>query len=263
MLARLFPDLSRGVARRAIRAGAVFVNDRRCRVAGRLVRPGDRLRLAAVRQAPIPAPLQILYEDDCLIAVDKPAGMPSAPTRTAATGSAQDALARQLRQRDGRSEPLWAVHRLDTETSGVLLFAKRRTAAARLSAAFRDRDVDKRYLALVAGHPATNGDCIALPLRGDGRLARVAPDGKPARTDWQVRRRNDATTLLAVHPHTGRMHQIRVHLQAIGHPVVGDRRYGGPAAARLMLHAERIDFPHPTDGRRIEIRSAPPTPLTT
>ena len=246
-------------ARRLLAAGAVFLNGRRCRVASRTVQPGDTLQVSSDTPPAAAPPLIILYEDDTVIAVDKPAGMPSAPTRQAASGSAVDTLRTQLRARDRRPAALWVVHRLDAETSGVLVFARTRAAAAALSQAFATQHVEKTYLARVAGTVAEDAGTIDLPLRSEGRRTVVADDGKLAVTAWRVVHRSGATTLLEVRPRTGRLHQIRAHLRAIGHPVVGDRRYGGPPGPRLLLHATRVRLPLPSASTVREIVSpAPP-----
>lgn len=261
VLAALLPDTSRGAARRLIADGRVFVDGRRCRVASRPVRAGNVLHVAPeAAAAPVAAAtaLPILYEDEDVIAIDKPCGMASAPTRTAAAGTAHDAVLETLRARKRAPARLWVVHRLDVGTSGVLLFAKTREAAAALSAAFAEGRVQKDYLARVARAPSTRAGTIDLPLATEGRRARVAPTGRPARTDWKVLTTDAAGTLLRLHPRTGRMHQLRAHLQAIGHPIVGDRAYGGPPGERLMLHAERVTIPHPRTGVTITIEAAWP-----
>lgn len=260
VLPQLVPGLSRGQARRLIAAGAVFVDGRRCRVASRPVRAGARLRVEedAPALAQAPAPAAILYEDDACLAVDKPAGMPAAPTRTAAAGTALDELRQHLRRRDGRPRELWPVHRIDRETSGILLFAFDAGAAGRLGAAFADRRVEKEYRAWVAGVTADDAGTVRAPLRAERRRAVVDDAGRAAETHWWVIERQADRTLLRVVPITGRMHQIRAHLAAIGHAVIGDRVYGGPRAARLMLHASRLRFPHPRSGEWVEVRSSPP-----
>ncbi|MEO6026923.1 MAG: RluA family pseudouridine synthase [Candidatus Binatia bacterium] len=250
-LARLLPETSRGAARRLIADGRVFVNGRRCQVASRTIWPGTVLRVtgqpgtAAEPEAAPAAGLPILHEDATLIAIDKPAGMPSSPTRTASAGTAQTTLEQQLLARDGRATRLFVVHRLDAGTSGVLLFAKTSTAAAALGAAFSESRIEKVYVARVPGSPATPHGTIELALATAGRKTIVSTSGRPARTDWEVVTTDARSTLLRLRPDTGRMHQLRVHLRAIGHPIAGDRLYGGPAAPRLMLHAERLVVPHP------------------
>jgi len=257
-LADLVTDLSRTQARRLIDNGSVFVDGRRCRIASRVVRAGDRLRVESDPRMTEPMRLVILYEDETCLAVDKPAGMPAAPTRSAAVGTALDVAERQLRQRDGRACTVWLVHRLDAPTSGVLLFAKSRRAAAALSRAFQLQLVTKIYLARIVGRPVQSAGSIDRSLRNIGGRSAVRTDGRPAHTEWEVVSSDGHTSLVQLRPTTGRMHQLRVHLQAIGHPIVGDRLYGGPPAPRLMLHAATLIFPHPTTGRRIEIRSPIP-----
>lgn len=266
-LAQLVPELSRGEARRLIAAGSVFVDGARCRVASRMVSAGARLRMAGETAETSPVTLPIVYEDVDCIAIDKPADMPAAPTRSAAAGTALDALADQLGRREGRRVRLWLVHRLDAPTSGVLLFAKTRVAAGTLGKAFQDRVVTKTYVARVDSaaetsplHGSESGH-IALALRNVGGRAKVVADGKPARTEWQVLQRDGGTMLLQLRPITGRLHQLRAHLHASGHPIVGDRLYGGPPAPRLMLHAATLSFPHPRSGERIEISAPVPVEL--
>ncbi len=263
-LARLLPETSRGAARRLIADGRVFVDGRRSRVASRPVHAGSVLHVAsaaAVADAASAGAPPILYEDADLLAIDKPAGMASAPTRLASAGTARDVVTEALRARKRGPARLWVVHRLDAGTSGVLVFAKTRAAAAALSAAFAEGRVEKQYLARVAGAPSAAEGRIELAIAAAGRRARVDAKGRPARTDWETVARDGRGTLLRLRPRTGRMHQLRVHLQAVGHPIVGDRAYGGPAASRLMLHAERLVVPHPRTGAPIEIRSLSPTAL--
>ena len=262
------PELSRGAARRLIAAGSVFVDGVRCRVASRTVRAGTRLRVADEAPATPSITLSILHEDPECIAIDKPADMPAAPTRSAASGTALDVLAEQLTQRDGRRVQLWLVHRLDAPTSGVLLFAKTRTAAAALGKAFQDRAVRKTYVARVGigvGESPLRTDeagVIDLPLRNIGGRAKVALDGKPAHTEWRVLQRDEATVLVLLHPITGRLHQLRAHLRASGHPILGDRLYGGPSAPRLLLHAATLSFTHPRSGAPVEVAAATPESLS-
>lgn len=263
-------DVSRGAARRLIELGAVFLNGRRCRVASRLARSGDRVRIAAAAsgrggtEAATNAPLRVVYEDEALIAIDKPAGMPAAPTRTAAAGTAHDQLRAQLRAAGAESR-LWLVHRLDTGTSGVMVFARRGSAASALSRAFQNQAVSKTYVAVVAGVVAGASGHVVLPIAAAGGRAAIAAAGagKSAQTDWCVRGRASDRTLLELTPRTGRMHQLRVHLAAIGHPIAGDRLYGGPPAPRLMLHASVLCLPHPERDAVIELRAPLPDVFAT
>lgn len=263
------PELSRGAARRLIAAGSVFVDGVRCRVASRTVRAGARLRIAGEAPETASITLSIVYEDAECVAIDKPADMPAAPTRSAASGTALDVLAEQLTQRDGRRVQLWLVHRLDAPTSGVLLFAKTSAAAAALGKAFQSRTVRKTYVARVGSGGAESllrtdeSGAIDLPLRNVGGRAKVADDGKAAHTEWRVLQRDDATMLVQLHPITGRLHQLRAHLHAVGHPILGDRLYRGPSAPRLLLHAATLSFPHPRTGERVEVAAPLPETLRT
>jgi 23S rRNA pseudouridine1911/1915/1917 synthase len=259
VLARLLPATSRGAARRLIADGRVFVNGRRCRVASRPVHAGNVLHVASAEDVAIAtsaAPPAIVYEDADVLAVHKPVGMATAPTRIAAAGTALDLLTEALRARKRGPARLWVVHRLDAATSGVLLFAKTREAAAVLSKAFAEGRVEKDYLARVAAVPPASSGRIDLALATEGRRTRVSPSGRAARTDWEVVRTDAEGTVLRLRPRTGRMHQLRVHLAAIGHPILGDRAYGGPRAPRLMLHAERLALPHPRTGAMLEVRAS-------
>jgi tRNA pseudouridine32 synthase/23S rRNA pseudouridine746 synthase len=153
---------------------------------------------------------------------------------------------------------MYAAHRLDLDTSGLLILARRRKAEAALKAQFAARSVRKTYLAVVRGQPEDQGR-IDLPLaRLGGTPPRNVVDpvaGLPAQTRWQVLRRGPEDTLLALFPETGRSHQLRVHLAAVGFPIVGDRLYGGAPAARLMLHAWRLVLRHPWSGEELSLQA--------
>jgi 23S rRNA pseudouridine1911/1915/1917 synthase len=259
-IAASLADVSRGRARRLIDAGSAFVEGRRCRIASRIVRAGERVRVV-VAETPGAVTLRVLYEDDDVIVVDKPSGMATAPTRQAAAGTVHEALRGDLRRRGGGEARLWVVHRLDAATSGVVAFARNAAAARALSRAFQEQLVEKRYVALVSGGPERDEGRIDSPIEVLGGRARVSERGKAASTSWRVRTRGEHDTLLELEPRTGRMHQLRVHLAALGHPVVGDRLYGGGAASRLMLHAEGMRFPHPRSGERIEVCAALPAEI--
>ncbi|PKN57546.1 MAG: RNA pseudouridine synthase [Deltaproteobacteria bacterium HGW-Deltaproteobacteria-14] len=204
--------------------------------------------------------LVVLYEDRDVVAVDKPSGLLSVPGR--GPGLEDSAATRLARDR----AHAWPAHRLDMDTSGVLLFALRRKAEAELHRQFRDRVPRKVYLARVAGHPADDAGLIDLPLAHEGGAprSRVDPAGKPARTRWRVLERDpDGSALLELRPETGRSHQLRVHLLALGHPILGDRFYAPPAvvalAPRLMLHAASLTLRHPYSGDPLTIEAqAPP-----
>lgn len=197
-----------------------------------------------------------LHLDDALIAVDKPAGLLAVPGRRE-----PDCLAARVVARwpDAR-----IVHRLDMATSGLMLFARGATVQRRLGDAFATRQVHKRYVAIVHGRLAADAGEIDLPLAADWpnrprqRVDRAC--GKPSLTRWRVLGRDATahTTRLALEPVTGRTHQLRVHLQAIGHPIVGDTLYGGPGGPRLMLHASQLTLPHPTRGAALVLDCTAP-----
>lgn len=200
--------------------------------------------------------LSILHRDERIVAVAKPVGEIVVPGRGP---SPEEPLSHRLGREVGG--PVFVVHRLDREASGVVLFARDAEAHRALSLQFERREVGKVYLVAVLGPVDAPGE-VARPLRefGSGRVA-VDERGKPAVTRYRVLRRWAGATLLEVEPVTGRRHQIRVHLYSIGHPVLGDTRYGEVrpvgGADRLMLHAHQISFEHP-DGSPMTIRSEAP-----
>lgn len=203
------------------------------------------------------SPLRVVHEDERLIVVSKQAGQSTAPGGGIEAGaSLQEQVAGHI---GGRA---FIVHRLDRDTSGVIAFARDAAEHRRLSLLFENRQVAKTYLALVQGHTeATSGE-IAKPLRafGSGRVG-VDAGGKEAVTRYLVRERLPEVDLLEVRPETGRRHQIRVHLYAIGHPILGDTRYGDPRPVgevrRLMLHALELTLPRP-DETALVLRAEPP-----
>ena len=239
-IASRYPDISRRQARALISARRVLVNERAVSIASRDVAPDDRI--AVVEDVP---EIAVIRENDEWIAVDKPAGMPTQPARDRAHRSLEELL--RLRYRE-----IWLVHRLDTPTSGVVLFARTPEAAATLSALFAKGEIRKTYLAILEGE------------LHDERVADTPIQGKNARTTFLPQRSDGLKTWSEVIIETGRTHQIRVHAASIGHPVAGDLRYGsGLRAKRLMLHAWKLEHalfgvleaPPPTS-----FSSAPPNP---
>lgn len=206
--------------------------------------------------------IPVLHEDAAIVVVSKPAGLLTVPGIGAAN---QDCLISRMRQQLGDGE-LRIVHRLDQHTSGVLVLARDAESHRRLSRAFEERRVSKRYVAIVAGVVDDDEGTIDLPLRKDmTRKSRHIVDhehGKPALTTWRVLERRERITRLALVPITGRSHQLRVHLSAIDHPILGDDLYAPPEvvaqAPRLMLHAEELAFAHPTTGEAMTFASPPP-----
>jgi RluA family pseudouridine synthase len=201
------------------------------------------------------APVAVLYETADYLAVDKPAGVVSVPQADT------EGLPGLLRAHyAGR---LFPVHRLDRGASGVIVFAKNAAAHRHLNGEFDRRAVRKTYLALVDGLPRSNRGQVNAPVRefGSGRMGVDPRRGKPSTTDWKVAERFDGATLLRVSPATGRRHQIRAHLYHIGHPILGDLRYGDSArrqaVPRLMLHALSLEFAL-LSGERVTVEAPPP-----
>ncbi|MDD2720575.1 MAG: RluA family pseudouridine synthase [Gallionella sp.] len=204
---------------------------------------------------PVPPPdrpPQIVYCDDSLLVVNKPAGMLSVPGRGP---DKQDCLSTRIQ---AECPDALVVHRLDMATSGLLLFARGPEMQRRLSEMFREREVAKRYCALVQGRPAADAGEIDLPIVADWPnrpLRKIdAATGKPSLTRYRLLDYDEQRDLsrLELEPVTGRTHQLRVHLSAIGHPILGDALYGGMPAARLMLHAQLLGFDHPVTGEKLE-----------
>jgi 23S rRNA pseudouridine1911/1915/1917 synthase len=274
---------TRSQAKQRIDAGDVTV-DGVVRKASFVVRRGMRVEARVppleTDVAPEALPLVVLYEDAHLIALDKQPGMVVHPAPGARRGTVVNALLHRLGPLAGVGEASrpGIVHRLDRDTSGVLLVARTAAALEALARQFRARTVAKRYLALVHGQVRAASGVVDRPIgrdpRARKRMSVRAARGRHAVTRYRVLERFPGATLLAVAPETGRTHQIRVHLAAIGHPIVGDRVYGGArrggaratadvlaACPRQALHAEAITVAHPATGRTLVLRAALPADL--
>jgi tRNA pseudouridine32 synthase/23S rRNA pseudouridine746 synthase len=216
----------------------------------------DRSLIPDFAYDPPSTPLQFLHEDAAILVLDKPAGLLSVPGKL---DGRQDSLLTRLQS--ARWDAL-LVHRLDCDTSGVIIFARTKQAQGFLGQEFEQRRARKTYVARVRGRIAEDSGTIDLPLGSDWEYRprqKVTPDGRPAQTDWQVISRSDTETRVRLTPHTGRSHQLRVHMLALGHPILGDQIYAADTTrdhARLMLHAETLSLHHPDTGARVSF-SAP------
>ncbi len=268
-LARRLPALSRARLQALIRAGSVTVNGAAVKE-HRPVRAGDNIALVVPAPAPVALrpeaiPLAILHEDADLIVLDKPAGLVVHPAAGHATGTLVHALLHHAGPEFaiGGDQRPGIVHRLDRDTSGVMVVAKTAAAQAALVAQFQRRRVSKTYVALVWGVPdparGTIATLIGRHTRDRKKMSAVPNTGRPAVTHYAVVESFGPAALVRLKPETGRTHQLRVHLAHRGHPVVGDTVYGRRATAglpapapRQMLHAETLAFDHPATGRRLE-----------
>jgi 23S rRNA pseudouridine1911/1915/1917 synthase len=276
-LARLF-GLSRAKAAELISDGAVLVGGRPAAKSDR-VPAGEWLDVtlpppATAQPRPEPVPgLVVVYEDADIVVVDKPPGVAAHPTPgwTGPTVLQGLLAAGHSLATSGAAERQGIVHRLDATTSGLMVLAKSERAYSALKRAFRDREVEKIYHALVQGHPDPLRGTVDAPIgrhpSGDGRFA-VVVGGRPSVTHYDTLEAFRAASLAEIILETGRTHQIRVHMAAIRHPCVGDRLYGAdPVLAahlgltRQWLHAVRLGFAHPGDGRRVEFTSEYPADL--
>jgi 23S rRNA pseudouridine1911/1915/1917 synthase len=262
---------SRSQAQRRIDAGAVSVDGRPARKNDRL-RGGESIAVAAeaiegVAASGATAAFRVAYEDDALLIVDKPAGVVVHPAGPHSEGTLSVALA----ARGAAGGEPWRpgiVHRLDRDTSGLLVVAKSEEAHRRLKAALAAREIVREYLALVEGRPPARSGTIDAPLGRDRRARkRMSIDTdrpRAARTHFAVEEALPDTTLLVVRLETGRTHQIRAHLEAIGHPVCGDREYGTAGRyglRRQFLHAARLELAQPFTGEPLSVTSPLPDDL--
>lgn len=250
LLSQQHPEVSRHYLKELIEKGEILVN-------GRVSEPSYHLKETDQLTVNIPPkprsavtaeklPLKIIYEDDDLLVIDKPPGMVTHPAVGHRSGTLVNAILGHV-DLDGVGDELrpGLVHRLDKDTSGLIVIAKNEPTRLALVRAFKSRVVHKEYLALVAGHLDEPAGEINQPIDRDRRNRlkfTVSSSGKPATTRYFTEKILPAHTLLRIEPRTGRTHQIRVHLTFTGHPIVGDRLYGGEPSPRLFLHATRLSF---------------------
>jgi len=264
------------VVRQRIEQGGAYVDGRRVKDPARAVRAGQVLTVVleesgedVLHPPAAPPTLEVLHRDAWMLVVAKPAGLTAQPTPGRSGDSLLD-VASALAQ-----QPVGLVHRLDRETTGVTVFGLTREATSALAAAFREGTAKKRYLAAcgpaLAAH-GTQGE-IDLPLSKDpsrpGRFrATRAAHGVPAHTLWRLLCADEDHALVSLFPQTGRTHQLRAHLTALGAPICGDRRYGGQplvagaAAERCLLHAQGLELPHPKTGRAVLFEAPLPSDLS-
>jgi 23S rRNA pseudouridine1911/1915/1917 synthase len=275
-LASRLPDLSRTRIQELIDQGRVHISERLARRAQRVM-PGDIINIEILprpplRAAPEEIPLDVLYEDEDLIVVNKPAGMVVHAGAGAARGTLVNALLHhfgKLSSLGGNLRP-GIVHRLDRGTSGAMVAARNDVAHRLLAEQFRSRAVSKTYVALLHGRMSRDAGTIERPISRDPqrrtRMTARLGHGRAAQTDWRVLLRLGNLSLIEAEPRTGRTHQIRAHFAAAGHPLVGDTLYGAPRQVRaggaslnplgrVFLHAARLSFAHPRTGATIEVRA--------
>jgi 23S rRNA pseudouridine1911/1915/1917 synthase len=297
-LARHLTEYSRSKLRRTIDAGGVLVD-------GVQVKPSTHLRFGQQIEVVLPEPeatgpepeaipLTIIFEDETLAVIDKPPGMVVHPSKGHGSGTLAAAIRyhfEHLSGIGGAARP-GIVHRLDRDTSGVIVVAKTDVAHAKLAAQFADRTTEKEYHAIVCGSPDRDRDIVEHAIGPHPRerekmaVRNDHPDSRPAETFFEVTERFDRYALLSVRPKTGRTHQIRVHLSSVGLPVLCDRLYGGRASItrgeladaatsdkqatsnievalrRQALHAHRLQIAHPTTGERLEFVAAMPDDMS-
>ena len=272
------PAFSRSRVQDWIKAGRVRINGKPVEKASQALRGGESVDVEPAELTPLRAfaediPVNVLYEDAAVIAVDKPAGM----VVHVGAGNHEGTLVNALLHRFGTlsnstgDERPGIVHRLDRDTSGVILVARTDAAHRALAAQFAGRTVEKVYLALAHGHLKRDHGFFDQPIERDPvrriRMTARTGRGRASLTEYRVLARGSTPKLsyLEVMLHTGRTHQIRVHLSAAGHPIVGDRIYGAPAAqpalARFFLHAHRITFTSPATGQPVTVESPLPADL--
>lgn len=269
---RKLPELSRSYIQKLIEDGHITFN-------GNSAKPGLRLKEGGVVSVVIPPPepsqllaedipLSIIYEDDDLLVVNKPTGMTTHPAPGNLTHTLVNALLShlpKLPESDNPARP-GIVHRLDKDTSGIILIAKTPYVLANLSAQFKSREVKKTYLALVKGKVTPQVGIIDAPIgrdRAHRQKMAVIDSGRPARTAYTVLMCFSGHTLIEARPETGRTHQIRVHFASIGYPIVGDATYGTKSdlVGRQFLHAQKISFKLPSTGKTQEFTAHLPPDL--
>lgn len=273
-LSHTFPHESRSYLQTLIKEGEVTLQGKTARcgekiASGNLIVVHKKEKKMLAKAFPEDIALTVLYEDQDLIIIDKPAGMVVHVAKDHEQGTLVNALLHRWTQDKELSSGSASyrpgiVHRLDKETSGCIIVAKNDQTHASLSKSFSERTIKKTYLAIVSGKPRQRKGTIILSI-GRHPIARMKmterrpPAGREAITDYEVLSSSETESLLACFPHTGRMHQIRVHLQHLGHPIIGDHLYGKRTTeSRHLLHAWKIEFIHPSTGLLIQCEAPLP-----
>jgi 23S rRNA pseudouridine1911/1915/1917 synthase len=270
-----FPGVSRSRLQRLVKDGHATVNGKTTRPGRALVAGDEVVVVMEVESRPYALPenipLRVIFEDEWMVVVDKPPGMSVHPGAGERRGTLANALSYRFGELSRVQGPLrpGIVHRLDKDTSGVIVAAKNDEAHQLLASQFKERTVHKTYLAVVQGLVEFDEDLISLPLgrhavRHERMSVRHDGSGRASETWYHVRERFQRHTFVEVHPRTGRTHQIRVHMAAIGHPLVADRLYGRvdrvlrPVIARQALHAFRLEIRHPMTGEPLSFEAPLP-----
>lgn len=274
--AKLGRPFSRGKVRTLLQAGAVHLNRGRIKIASKILKENASIEVyldeARLEKEPEKAdraftlsPEFIAFEDEWLIAINKPYGLPTQPTLDSSRANLYEILKTYLKERDGPSSYVGLHHRLDRDTSGVILFTKKKEANVGVGEIFKTHTAQKTYLAIVAsGTKKLPGSWkVDNFLKKDSgkksKMRSVRAGGDRALTEFFCIAQRGGFALVEARPKTGRMHQIRVHLSEAGTPILGDRTYGdGESASRLMLHAARLTFPHPISKIQTSIEAPMP-----
>ena len=257
-LRALYPEASGRSLKQWLETGRVTVDGRACRDGRRELAADAVVTLGGRASAPFPRGLTLVHEDDAILVVVKPAGLLTVATERERERTAYRLLWDYLGSKQARP---FIVHRLDRETSGLLVFAKSESVKRTLQAQFEARTVERVYRALVEGRPTREQGTLESRLAEDRMLrVRSAERGRVAITHYRVLAARRENTLIELRLGTGRRHQIRVQLAESGWPIVGDVTHGGPRSGpgRLCLHATRLGFDHPVTGARVVFESAPP-----
>ncbi|MFC1482994.1 RluA family pseudouridine synthase [Candidatus Margulisiibacteriota bacterium] len=267
-IAKNHSDITRSQAKKLIINGNVLVNKKICDKASYLINTHDKItiknkQLPPQKITPENIPLDIVYEDKYIAAINKPAGLVVHPAAGNRTGTLVNALMYHFKKLSNKysKERLGIIHRLDKDTSGIVLIAKTNQAHAEMSKLFKERKVKKTYYALVKGNVKNDEGTIDKPIGRDPRnrkkmkaITNTKYKSRTAITNYKVVKRYNSATLLKINPITGRTHQIRVHLAYIGHPIIGDLIYNPKTSNKgLHLHAKSISFTHPILKKRVNI----------